>query len=151
MIFTMPDAARSLADYLSCELPDVHFYANPNQQGTELPALFLRQTNAGITKKMGNRFLRRLGLDLVCLERPNIVDSDSRLQTAADVMDRMLETFPYKTGEEKPVLLRTYERNWEITDDAALHYKFYLQLWLTREEDAALMQSIQELNMEVIP
>lgn len=149
MIFTMPALARSLADYLAPSLPDVSFYADPSQQGTASRALFLRQTNARLTKQMGGRFLRRLGLDLVYLEDFNTVDGDSRLQAAADVLDQRLDTFPYSSGREKPELLRTYERRWEITD-STLHYKFDLQLWLTYKEDAVLMQSIQELNMEVI-
>ena len=68
MIFTMPALARSLADYLAPSLPDVSFYADPSQQGTASRALFLQQTNARLTKQMGGRFLRRLGLDLVYLE-----------------------------------------------------------------------------------
>lgn len=149
MTFTMPALSRSLADYLAPSLPDVSFYADPNQQGTASRALFLRQTNARIAKQVGGRFLRRLGLDLVYLEQLNSVDAETRLQAAADVLDQRLETFPYSSGEEKAVLLRTYERNWEISD-STLHYKFDLQLWLTYEEDAALMMSIQELNMEVV-
>lgn len=150
MTFTMPALSRSLANYLAPSLPNVHFYADPNQQDTQIPALFLRQTHAKITKKTGDRFLRRLGLDLVYLEETNLVDTESRLQAAADVMDRMMETFPYSDGKEKPVLLRTYDRHWEITDDGTLHYKFQLQLWLTCTEDGVLMQLIQELNMEAI-
>lgn len=150
MTFTMPGLARSLADYLAPFLPGVDFYADPNQQGTAPRALFLRQTNAKITKRMSGRFLRKLGLDLVYLEQLNIVDTESRLQAAADVLDRRLETFPYSGGgDEKPILLRTYERRWEITD-STLHYKFDLQLWLTPDEDAALMMSIETLNMEVV-
>lgn len=149
MTFTMPALSRSLADYLAPSLPNVSFYADPNQQGTASRALFLRQTNARITSQVGGRFLRRLGLDLVYLEQLNSVDAETRLQAAADVLDQRMETFPYSSGEEKAVLLRTYERHWEIMD-STLHYKFDLQLWLTYQEDAALMMSIEELNMEVV-
>lgn len=149
MTFTMPALSRSLAEYLAPSLPDVTFYADPNQQGTASRALFLRQTNARITSQVGGRFLRRLGLDLVYLEQLNSVDAETRLQAAADVLDQRMETFPYSSGEEKAVLLRTYERHWEIMD-STLHYKFDLQLWLTYQEDAALMQSIEKLNMEVV-
>lgn len=149
MTFTMPTLSRSLAEYLAPSLPDVTFYADPNQQGTASRALFLRQTNARITSQTGGRFLRRLGLDLVYLEQLNSVDAETRLQAAADVLDQRMETFPYSSGEEKAVLLRTYERHWEIMD-STLHYKFDLQLWLTYQEDAALMMSIEELNMEVV-
>ena len=83
MTFTMPALSRSLADYLAPSLPDVSFYADPNQQGTASRALFLRQTNARITSQVGGRFLRRLGLDLVYLEQLNSVDAETRLQAAA--------------------------------------------------------------------
>ena len=149
MIFTMPALARSLADYLAPELPGTAIYADPNQQGTKSPALFLRQTYARIVPQPGGRVLRRLGLDLVYLEQYNTVDGESRLQAAADVMDQLLETFLYsfeKGGQT--VTLRTFDRRWEIMD-STLHYKFQLRLRLTRAEDAALMQSIQALNMEV--
>lgn len=151
MIFTMPALARSLADYLAPELSGASFYADPNQQGTRSPALFLRQTHAKISPQPGGLFLRKLGLDLVYLDRFYTVKEESRLQAAADKIDQQLETFPYAAEDgEKPVRIRTYDRHWEITD-ATLHYKFELRLRLTRAEDAALMQSIQALNMEVKP
>ena len=149
MIFTMPALSRSLADYLSPELPGASFYADPNQQGTRSPALFLRQTFARISPQPGGLLLRRLGLDLVYLDRFYTVREESRLQAAAEVMDQYLEVFPYsaeKGGET--LFLRAYDRRWDITD-SALHYKFELRLRLTQAEDAALMRSIQELNMEV--
>ena len=90
MTFTMPALSRSLADYLAPSLPDVSFYADPNQQGTASRALFLRQTNARITSQVGGRFLRRLGLDLVYLEQLNSVDAETRLQAAADVLDQRM-------------------------------------------------------------
>ncbi|MCI9431466.1 MAG: hypothetical protein HFF70_03410 [Oscillospiraceae bacterium] len=149
MTFTMSALARSLADCLSPELPGASFYADPNQQGTRSPALFLRQTTAKISPQPGGAFLRRLGLDLVYLDRFYTVREESRLQAAADVMDQMLETFPYAAEKDgKAVALRTYDRHWEIAD-STLHYKFQLRLRLTQAEDAALMRSIQELNMEV--
>lgn len=143
MTFTIDALARALADYLSPALPGVTFYANPNQQGTQTPAMFLRRTNARIAKKMGNRFLRTLGLDLVCLEDPNQVDMDDRYTRTAEVLDEVLETFPCG-----PARLRTHERRWDVIDDA-LHYKFDLKLWVSREEDAVLMRSIQSFQEEV--
>lgn len=145
MTFTLHTIAAALAEHLAPKLLHTAFYADPNQQGTTTPALFLRQTNARISKKTGDRFLRKLGLDLVYLVQPNAVDAETRLQAAADVMDENLDIFPYGGG-----YLRTYDRRWDITD-GALHYKFDLDLWLTRAEDTVLMQSIQELNMEEKP
>ena len=149
MIFTMQALTKSLADYLAPALPGVTFYDNPNQQGTKTPAMFLQRTKAKITKKLGGRFLRQLGLDLVCLVDYNRVDMEDQYTRAADVLDEMLETFPYSGGEgQKSALLRTYERNWYIRDNA-LHYKFDLKIWVTKAEDAVLMQSIQSFTMEV--
>lgn len=149
MIFTMQAMAQSLADYLAPELPNVTFYDNPNQQGTRPPALFLRRTNARIAKKMGDRFLRTLGLDLVYLEEFNQVDMEDRCTAAADVLDEVLEMFPYTSEEDgEAALLRTYERKWDIID-GVLHYKFNLKIWVSREEDAVLMQSIQSYTEEV--
>jgi len=151
MIFTMPALARSLADYLAPELSGASFHADPRQQGVKTPALFLRQTFAKMSPQLSGLVLRNLGLDLVYLDRCFTVDEESRLQAAADVMDQLLETFPYSAAKgEKPVCLRTYDRHWEITD-SKLHYQFELRLRLTQAEDAALMQSIQALNMEEKP
>lgn len=148
MTITMQGITRSLADYLAPVLPDAAFYDNPNQQGTRLPALFLRRTKAKITQKPGGRFLRQLGLDLVCLVDYNQVDMDDRYTRTADILDEYLETFPYRGAGGASALLRTYERNWYIQDDA-LHYKFDLKLWVSREEDAVLMRSIQSYTEEV--
>ena len=149
MTFTMQGLTRSLADYLSPHLPGMTFYDNPNQQGTKPPAMFLERTKAKIASKPGGRFLRELGLDLVCLLDYNQVDMDSQYTRTADVLDERLETFPYRgaPGAEH-ALLRTYGRNWYIQDDA-LHYKFDLKLWVSRGEDDALMRSIQTYTEEV--
>ena len=149
MIFTIQAISGSLASYLAPALPGVTFYDNPNQQGTKTPAVFLRRTNARITKKMGERFLRTLGLDLVYLEEFNQVGMEDRYTAAADILDQMLETIPY-TSEEgaETALLRTYERKWDIID-GDLHYKFNLKVWVSREEDAVLMRSIQSYKEEV--
>ena len=142
MTFTINTLSAAIVEHLSPLLPDAAMYENPIQQGADIPALFLQQTNARIAKKMGNRFLRRLGLDLIYLVQPNSLNIHTSLQAAADVMDENMELFPYNG-----VLLRTYDRHWEIAGDE-LHYKFQLKLWLSKEEDTALMESIQELNME---
>lgn len=149
MTFTMQALTRSLADYLAPVLPGFTFYDNPNQQGTRLPAMFLQRTKAKIVKKMGDRFLRTLGLDLVCLVELSAADMEDRYARAAGVLDEALETFPYAGGEGgDTVLLRTGEREWYIRDDA-LHYKFDLKIWVARDEDKALMKSIQSYAEEV--
>ena len=80
MIFTFPALSRSLADCLAPDLPGVRFFAGPTQQGAKPPMLFLRQTHASISPQTGDRFLRKLGLDLVYLEQFNRLGADSRLQ-----------------------------------------------------------------------
>lgn len=164
MTFTMETLAHSLADYLASELPGVTFYSSPNQQGNQ-PAMFLRRTNARVSKKMGGRFLRTLGLDLVCTADFNQADMDDQYVRIADILDQMMETFPYcnRIGEESALIrtyagvtgdnsqvapLRTYERRWEIID-SVLHYKFDLKIWVSKAEDAFLMQSIQRYHEEV--
>ncbi len=149
MTFTMQALSRSLANYLSPELPGVSFYDNTHQQGTRTPAVFVQRTKAKITKKLGGRFLRQLGLDLVCLVDYNQVDMDDQYTHMADVLDEMLDTFPYRNEESgESALLRAYERNWYIRDET-LHYKFDLKIWVSRAEDDALMQSIQSYEKEV--
>ena len=88
-------------------------------------------------------------LALVYLEEFNQVGMEDRYTAAADILDQMLETFPY-TSEEgaETALLRTYERKWDIID-GDLHYKFNLKVWVSREEDAVLMRSIQSYKEEV--
>lgn len=149
MIFTMQALSHSLADYLAPVLPSVTFYDSPNQQGTRPSAMFLRRTNARIAKQMGDRFLRTLGLDLVYIEEFNRVGMDDRYTAAADVLDQVMETIPYTGGEGgETALLRTYERKWDIIDQV-LHYKFDLKVWVSQEEDAILMRSIQSYTEEV--
>lgn len=147
MTFTITTVARSLADYLAPVLPGVTFYEDPNQQGSETPCAFLQQRYAYTELRTGGRWLRRIGLDLTYLEDYNLVDLQRRYQQAAEVLDLVMETFPYSDGEDR-TLLRTYDREWRIDADA-LHYKFELRVTVSIPEDAELMQTIQELDMEV--
>lgn len=164
MTFTMETLAHSLADYLAPVLPGVTFYSSPNQQGGQ-PAMFLRRTNAWISPKLDDRFLRTLGLDLVCTADFNQVDMDNQYVHIAEVLDEVMGTFPYcnRIGEESALLrtysrvirnstqvalLRTYERRWEIID-SVLHYKFDLKIWVSKAEDVLLMRSIQSYHEEV--
>lgn len=149
MTFTLQALTRSLADYLAPCLPGTAFYDNPNQQGTRTPALFLQRTQAKLTGRAGGRFLRELGLDLVCLVDYNQVDMERQYTRVADVLDERLDVFPYRAAEGGgSALLRTYGRSWYIRD-GALHYKFDLKLWVSRREDDALMRSIQTYAEEV--
>ena len=147
MNFTITTVARSLADYLAPVLPGVTFYEDPNQQDSAMPCAFLQQRYAHMEKHTGGRWLRRIGLDLTYLEDYNLVDLQRRYQSAAEALDMVLDTFPYSDGESTAVL-RAYDREWRIDADA-LHYKFELRVTVSIPEDAELMQTIQELDMEV--
>lgn len=147
MTFTIQTVARSLADYLAPVLPGVNFYEDPNQQKSGTPCAFLQQRYAHMEKHTGGRWLRRIGLDLTYLEDYNLVDLQRRYQSAAEALDMVLDTFPYSDGESTAVL-RAYDREWRIDADA-LHYKFELRVTVSIPEDAELMQTIQELDMEV--
>lgn len=147
MKFSVANVAKSLGDYLAPVLPGVNFYEDPNQQKSETPCAFLQQRYAHMEKHTGGRWLRRIGLDLTYLEDYNLVDLQRRYQSAAEIMDMVLDTFPYSDGESTAVL-RAYDREWRIDADA-LHYKFELRVFVSIPENAELMQTIQELDMEV--
>lgn len=147
MNFTIQTVAKSLADYLSPLLSGVTFYEDPNQQGSEMPCAFLQQRFSYLELRTGGRWLRRIGLDLTCLEDYNLPDLQGRYQRAAEALDLVLETFPYSDGTDT-TLLRTYGREWRVDTDA-LHYKFELRVTVSIPENAELMRTIQELDMEV--
>lgn len=149
MKFTLSALARSLADHLAPALPEVQFLQDPSQQGTKPPAMFLQCRRTELPSQTGGRCLRKLDMELVYLEDYNQVDMERRYLAAADALDEALETFPFRDApEEVPIRLRTYRRSWDITGDV-LRYQFQLQLRLSRQEDAVLMQSLQSVDMEV--
>lgn len=127
MTFTVSNIASSLAGYLAPEFPGVHFYEDPNQQGTKPPCFFLQQRYSHIKPKVGGRFFQKIGLDLTYLVNYNRPDLQRQYQRAAEILDRAMEVFPYREGEEE-TLLRAYDREWRIDLDA-MHYKFELRVW----------------------
>ncbi len=127
MTFTVLTVARSLADHLADVLPGVTMYEDPNQQGTETPCMFLQQRYAYTDKQLDGYYLRRIGLDLTYLEDYNLPDLQRRYLAAAEALDLVMDTIPYKDTEEgRPSLIRAYDREWRIDLDA-LHYKFELR------------------------
>ena len=134
MTFSLGNISLSLADYLAPEFPGVHFYEDPNQQGTQIPCMFLQQRFATIKLRQGGRYFQTIGLDLTYLEDYNLPNLQRLYETAAGTLDGLMELIPYAADGSPPTLLRTYEREWRIDQDA-LHYKFELRLWL--EENSA--------------
>lgn len=140
MNFTVRTLAKSLAGYLSDKFPGVTFYEDPNQQETKTPCFFLQVRHSNIVPKTNERFLRTIGLDLVYLERYNLPNLQEIYQRATEVLDECMETFPYSDGTDE-ALLRTYERNANVDEDAA-HYNFELRLWVTPERGGVPMMTM---------
>ena len=142
MNFTVSTITASLADYLAAVLPGVTMYEDPNQQGSKPPMMFLQQRFGFLEHETGGYWLRRIGLDLTYLEDYNLPNLQRLYQTAAEALDLVMETFPYSDGSNAgTVLLRTYEREWNIDLDA-MHYKFELRERVTLPEPFIPMQSM---------
>lgn len=142
MNFTISTVAKSLAAYLELYFPNVTLLQNPTQQNTNPPCMFLQQRYSFIKVKTAGRFLRQIGLDLVYRERYNLPNLQELYQTAAEQLDLLMETFPYSDGAtEGTALLRTYEREWRIDQDA-MHYKFELQVWVEQPETITPMETM---------
>ncbi len=144
MKFTITTIAQSLAGYLAPVLPEVTMFEDPNQQGTITPAMFLQQRYAYTDKQLDGRYLQRIGLDLTYLEDYNLPDLQQRYLSAAEALDLVMDTIPYKdTAEGRPSLIRVYGREWRIDLDA-LHYKFELrQRVAVPEPEPVPMKSIR--------
>ena len=147
MTFTIETVAKSLADYLAPHLPGVHFYEDPNQQGSETPCMFLQQRYSRTQLRGPGRWLRTIGLDLTYLEDYNLPNMQQLYMKAAETLDEVMEMFPYSEGESS-TLLRTYDREWRADSDG-LHYKFELRVWVTVPETNEKMQTLN-LHQEVI-
>lgn len=142
MNFTISTVAKSFAAYLEPYFPDVTLLQNPTQQNANPPCMFLQQRYSFIKVKTAGRFLRQIGLDLVYRERYNLSNLQELYQAAAEQLDLLMETFPYSDGTtEGTALLRTYEREWRIDQDA-MHYKFELQVWVEQPETITPMETM---------
>ena len=149
MKFTVNTIAASLAQYLAPLLPNVMFLQNPEQQGAQMPCMFLQQRYSYITLQTGGYYQRRIGLDLTYLEDYNIPNLQELYQQAAETLDLAMETFPYNDSTNTgTVLLRTYDREWRIDLDA-LHYKFEIKERVSIPEEYVKMQEIEEYNSGV--
>ena len=124
MNLTVTTIAKSLAGYLAPHFPGVTFYEDPNQQGSQPPMMFLQTRTNRLLLETGGFWRRILGVDLVYLLEYNLPDLQRRYQAAGETLDLLMEAFPYSDGTtEGTVLLRTYDREWNIDLDE-LHYRF---------------------------
>lgn len=153
MNFTVSTVAKSLAAYLAPYFDGVSFLEDPAQQGTKTPCMFLQQRYAYTDRRLSGRFLRRIGLDLTYLLDYNLPNMQQLYQQAAEMLDILMETFPYSdetSGET--TLLRAYNREWRIDLDA-MHYKFELQVWVSLPEPfnpIETMEYHQEVRDEAV-
>ena len=149
MNLTVNTIAKSLANYLEPFFPDVNFYEDPNQQGTKTPCMFLQQRFSSIDLQTGGRWLKHISLDLTYLVDFNLPNMQKIYQTAGEMLDMVMETFLYKDDTSTDtVLIRTYERQWNVDLDA-LHYKFEIKELVSIPKEYPKMNTIQDLNEEV--
>lgn len=142
MNLTVTTIAKSLADYLAPQFPDVTFYEDPNQQGSKPPMMFLQQRFSSLTDATGGYWRRHIGLELTYLLGYNLPNLQRSYEAAAETLDLVMEIFPYSDGvNDGRVLLRTYEREWRIDLDA-LHYRFELRERVNIPEEAVKMETM---------
>ena len=142
MTFTIANIASSLATYFSSYFPGVTFYEDPNQQGTDCPCMFLQVRGpTKIEKQLDGRYLRTIRLDITYLLDYNLPDLQRKYQAAGEILDEILDTFPYVSGKESSVI-RTYNREWTVDLDA-MHYRFDLQVRVYPPETGTPMQTLE--------
>lgn len=142
MNFTVSTISKSLADYLATSFPGVTFYEDPNQQGSKPPMMFLQTRTNRLTLETGGYWRRIMGIDLVYLLEYNLPNLQQLYQTAGEQLDLLMETFPYSDGTtEGTVLLRTYDREWNIDLDE-LHYRFEIRERVSIPQEYAKMQTM---------
>lgn len=140
MVFSLELLTLSLANHLSPFFRQASFYADPNQQSTKTPCFFVQQRFASIEDKIGGRFLRKIGVDLVYLLDYNLPDMQRQYQNAADTLDEVLDLFLYSDGVES-AWMRPEKRNWTISLDE-LHYKFDIHAWCAPVESVPKMEEM---------
>lgn len=142
MNLTVSTISKSLADYLAPSFPGVNFYEDPNQQGSRPPMMFLQTRTNRLTLETGGYWIRTLGVDLVYLLDYNLPDLQRRYQAAGEVLDLLMETFPYSDGTtDGTVLLRTHDREWNIDLDE-LHYRFEVRERVALPQEHVKMETM---------
>ena len=142
MNLTVTTIAKSLAGYLAPHFPGVTFYEDPNQQGSQPPMMFLQTRTNRLLLETCCFWRRILGVDLVYLLEYNLPDLQRRYQAAGETLDLLMEAFPYSDGTtEGTVLLRTYDREWNIDLDE-LHYRFEVRERVALPQEHVKMETM---------
>lgn len=137
MIFTLAQLLNSIAGALKENYPDIQVYSNPSQQGTDVPCFFIFFMPTETENRMGRRYMRNIGIDVVYLVERNDPDAHDQLVSVADQLDFTLEFIPYEAGK-----LRTYEREWKI-DDGELHYQFSVKAIVSYPDNTPAIESVE--------
>lgn len=137
MTFTLESLTDSIAGTLNENYPDIQVYSNPNQQGTEIPCFFIFFMPTETENRVGRRFMRNIGIDIVYLVERNDPDAHDQLVSVADKLDYALEFIPYMDGK-----LRTFDREWKI-DDGELHYQFKVKAIVSYPDNTPPIESVE--------
>ena len=143
MIYTLTQISKSLASYLAPYFEDVTFYEDPIVQVENLPVMFLQTRSASIEKGTAGYYIWTLRLDLVYLLPMNGPELQRQYETAAEILDIVMDHFPYIAPDESTAIVHAENRNWTI-DLNELHYKFDIQTRVSKQDIGTLMQSLAQ-------
>lgn len=143
MTFTLECVVDSLAGVLARQYPDYPVYTSPNQQGTSVPCFFIFFMPSTLEGHVGNRYFRDLGIDIVFVQKRNIVNGTAQIHAIADYLDEVLELVPYSDGSGEPRFLRVHEKEWKTEDDE-LHYQFHIRERVAVRKEVNRMQRMEE-------
>lgn len=137
MTFTLERLLDSIGGGLKENYPDIPVYSNTNQQGTDVPCFFIFFMPTETENRVGRRFMRNIGIDIVYLVERNDPDMHDQLVSVADKLDYAMEFISYEDGK-----LRTYDREWKI-DDGELHYQFTVKAVVSYPDNTPQIDSVE--------
>lgn len=143
MMFTLYDIKNSIAGVLRKEY-SYPIFSSPTQQGVKVPCFFIFFMNPKMENLVGDRFLEDIGIEIVLLQKRNMVDAYEELERVAQYLCEELELFEYTDGKERGKL-RTYDREWKI-EDGELHYQFRVKCRVSKKNYNPHMKHIEKFN-----
>lgn len=137
MTFTLERLLDSICGVLKENYSDVPTYSNPNKQGTSAPCFFVFFMPSDTENRMGRRYMRNIGIDIVYLVENSDPDMYDQMVSVADQLDFSLEFVPCDQG-----MLRTYDREWKIDEDE-LHYQFTVKAVVSYPDNTPAIESAE--------
>lgn len=137
MIFTLERLLDSICGVLKENYPDIPTYSNPSKQGTSVPCFFVFFMPTDTENRIGRRFMRNIGIDIVYLVENSDPDIYDQMIYVADRLDFILEFIPCEDGK-----LRTYDREWKIDEDE-LHYQFTVKAVVSYPDNTPRIESAE--------